>query len=298
MQRQVGIYQIQSKVKPERIYIGSAVRITHRWYLHLRELGKGKHHSAKLQNHVNKYGIDDLSFSIIEPCFPEWLTAREQFYLDKLKPYFNICKVAGSVLGIKRSAESIRKSVEGRRGYSPSEETRRKMSEAKKGKPSGRIGFHHSQETKSRLKKLSTGNKNCLGYKHSLKTRENMSNALLGSKRRLGTKQSPESKIKMSNAHKGKKLSDDIRQRMSIAKKKQYKEHPVSKETGRKISLAKKGKKITPMSVQAKINVGLGHIGLKFSDESRKKMSESAKKREELKRLKKQIIIQSPSLCN
>ena len=138
MRRQSGIYKIQSRIKPERVYIGSALRIAHRWYLHLRELSKGTHHSAKLQNHVNKYGLEDLSFSIIEPCFPEWLTSREQFYLNKLNPYFNICKIAGGVLGIKRSKETIEKCKKAQKGRIFTEETRKKMSESKKGKPSGR----------------------------------------------------------------------------------------------------------------------------------------------------------------
>lgn len=34
----IGIYKTQSKVKPERVYIGSAVNISERWRLHLLEL--------------------------------------------------------------------------------------------------------------------------------------------------------------------------------------------------------------------------------------------------------------------
>jgi hypothetical protein len=49
--------------------------------------------------------------------FKEVLIEREQHYLDELDPFFNICKVAGSVLGVKHSKE-----------------TRRKMSKAQKGK--------------------------------------------------------------------------------------------------------------------------------------------------------------------
>ena len=61
---QSGIYKIESKIKPERIYIGSAKNIQFRWNLHKRELLNKKHHSHKLQWHVNKYGIDDLRFII------------------------------------------------------------------------------------------------------------------------------------------------------------------------------------------------------------------------------------------
>jgi hypothetical protein len=38
MEKISSIYQIQSKIKPERIYIGSAVNIKHRWGIHLSDL--------------------------------------------------------------------------------------------------------------------------------------------------------------------------------------------------------------------------------------------------------------------
>jgi len=58
MKRQSGIYQIQSKIKPERIYIGSAINISERWDKHLRDLSKNRHHSDKLQNQVKKHNSD------------------------------------------------------------------------------------------------------------------------------------------------------------------------------------------------------------------------------------------------
>lgn len=51
-----GIYKIQSKVKPERIYIGSAVNIRHRRNQHFSSLSLNNHHNKKLQYHYNKYG--------------------------------------------------------------------------------------------------------------------------------------------------------------------------------------------------------------------------------------------------
>jgi len=101
-----GIYKIQSKIKPERIYVGSAINILHRWHVHLSDLKLNKHSSIKLQRHFNKYGKEDLIFIILELCFPEFLIAREQYYMNKLNSYFNICKIAGSQLGFKHSEES------------------------------------------------------------------------------------------------------------------------------------------------------------------------------------------------
>jgi group I intron endonuclease len=67
--------------------------------VHRSDLNKNKHHSVKLQNHHNKYGLSDLVFSVVERCSKEVLIEREQHYIDELDPYFNICKVAGSVIG-------------------------------------------------------------------------------------------------------------------------------------------------------------------------------------------------------
>jgi group I intron endonuclease len=89
-----GIYQIQSKIKPERIYIGGAVNIQKRWWSHLSTLRNNKHENSKLQNHFNKYGESDLQFSILLGCEKEDLIRVEQYFLDSYNPFFNILKIA------------------------------------------------------------------------------------------------------------------------------------------------------------------------------------------------------------
>lgn len=106
IQMKSGIYIIQSISKPERIYVGSAVSLRSRKLRHFRELHLQKHHSAKLQNHYNKYGPANLDFIILEYCSKDLLIHREQYYLHWLKPYFNINPVAGSRLGAKHSNQS------------------------------------------------------------------------------------------------------------------------------------------------------------------------------------------------
>lgn len=131
--KQSAIYKIQSLIKPEHYYIGSAVDIKDRWRLHLYELRKGIHHSPKLQRHYDKYGKDDLVFRIIEPCLPQFLTIIEDTYLHPL-PYFNICPKAGSRLGTKASNESLIKMRIAQNKRNPiSDEGRKNMSKAKEG---------------------------------------------------------------------------------------------------------------------------------------------------------------------
>jgi group I intron endonuclease len=94
-----GIYKIQSKKKPKRFYIGSSYNIQRRWKDHIRYFERGTHHSKKFQQHFDKYGIEDLEFSVIIGCPKEELIEQEQFFLDALKPYFNVNPKAGSSKG-------------------------------------------------------------------------------------------------------------------------------------------------------------------------------------------------------
>jgi len=134
----MAIYQIRSKATG-KIYVGSAMKYVYRISVHLCRLKKGLHHSKILQNHFNKYGIEDLEFNILEEIFnSEDLIIREQFYIDTLKPVFNIRMIAHNQLGVKKS-----------------EETRRKISESKRGVSIK--GHPISEETKLKLKIFNTG---------------------------------------------------------------------------------------------------------------------------------------------
>ena len=129
-----GIYQIQSKIHPDRIYIGSAVNIQRRWFGHIFDLRKNKHGNSKLQRHFNKYGEQDFNFTTLEECYKESLIQREQHYIDAVNPWFNIAKIAGSSM----------------LGRNHSEETRYKMSEKLVGN-SRNIGRSFSEEHKNNL---------------------------------------------------------------------------------------------------------------------------------------------------
>jgi len=161
------IYKIESKLKPERCYIGSAVDVQQRWRCHLHLLRKNKHDNNKLQNHYNKYGELDLVFIIIEPCFPQFLIIREQFYIDTLKPWFNIAKIAGSQLGFKHSEETIRNN-----------------SLAKIGNKN-MLGKHHSKESNEKNRQSHLGKKLLFKRKRlSEDDRKKMSENKLGKKRK------------------------------------------------------------------------------------------------------------------
>lgn len=109
-----GIYLIKNIIN-NKVYIGSAVNISNRWREHKKYLKKGKHHSKHLQNAWNINGQLNFKFEIIEEISnPLHLLSYEQVYLDYYKSYerergYNICKIAGSPIGLRRSEETKQK---------------------------------------------------------------------------------------------------------------------------------------------------------------------------------------------
>lgn len=96
--RTSGIYKIICTANG-KIYVGSAKNLRERWRGHQKVLRKGSHHSIHLQNAWNKYGENSFIFEVIELVMPWSRIDREQYWLDKLKPYnrrngFNIAKKA------------------------------------------------------------------------------------------------------------------------------------------------------------------------------------------------------------
>lgn len=132
------IYTI-ARIDGSRAYIGSAVHAARRWAVHRCRLNKGNHHSPQLQAAWNKHGPGAFEFAILEVVADKaLLIEREQVWLDRFNPYYNTCKVAGSVLGHTVSAaarERISRAHKGRKNGPPSAETRAKISAANTGRP-------------------------------------------------------------------------------------------------------------------------------------------------------------------
>jgi group I intron endonuclease len=104
--------------------------------------------NTPIHNALLKYGFSNLTLEILEYC-KEGINpiTREQFYLELLKPEYNILQEAGSSLGFKHSDETleffknIRKVNEETRknlslaatGRILTDEVKNKISEARKG---------------------------------------------------------------------------------------------------------------------------------------------------------------------
>lgn len=99
--RKSGIYRWVNIVNGDT-YVGSAVDLTKRLrdYLSPRWLKKEviKYNSI-IYRALLKYGYDNFRLEILEYCDKSQVIAMEQYYIDKYKPTYNICKIAGSSLG-------------------------------------------------------------------------------------------------------------------------------------------------------------------------------------------------------
>ena len=103
-----GIYKILN-TRNKKFYIGSAKSLYYRKATHFTNLSKNKHHNKPLQNSYNKYGKSCFDFIVLEYCEIDCLIEKEQHYIDTFKPHYNLCKTAGSPIGIKRSEETKNK---------------------------------------------------------------------------------------------------------------------------------------------------------------------------------------------
>lgn len=181
-----GIYEIRNIENGKR-YIGSTVSMSRRWVLHKVLLKLNKHHSQHLQNSYNKYGKDCFVFEVIEECDRHLLMEREQYYIDIMKPEYNMSPTATSVLGLKHTAEA-----------------RAHMSAAQIGNTHNR-GRKHTDEARRNMSLSQIGNKKNLGRIFTKEDREKISSSTKG--KNLGRKFTQEHKDKISNALKGNKNS-------------------------------------------------------------------------------------------
>jgi hypothetical protein len=100
----IGAYKITNLING-KFYIGSTgVSFIRRYKEHLSKFKNNNNVCKKLFNAFKKYGIENFEFTLLEITTKENILSTEQKYLD-LGSDYNICKIAGSCLGVKRSEE-------------------------------------------------------------------------------------------------------------------------------------------------------------------------------------------------
>jgi len=86
---ETGICKLQSKKEPAKYLIFKAVEMTTELEKHMVELKKGKHPNKRLQDHVDKYGSDDLVCVLMFPCNKTEIAQKEAHFIERFNPYFN-----------------------------------------------------------------------------------------------------------------------------------------------------------------------------------------------------------------
>src|SRR5260221_314462 len=199
-----GIYKITCTAN-RRFYIGSAFNLRRRQYEHWRHLQQNKHVNRHMQRAWNKHGGQTFTFEVLEQVLSISLTAREQYWLNKLKPFgrkgFNIAHDADAAhLGQKHTPETIEK-LRGRK-FSPEHIENLRQSH---------LGKKQSPEAIEAARQVNRGREKTPEELEKLRL------AMLGNKHGLGKKQSPETIAKRVAANTGKKRSPETIERMRQA---------------------------------------------------------------------------------
>src|SRR5512139_170279 len=179
VKRNTGIYCIENLVNGKK-YIGQAHNIERRLYEHEYYLKKGADKATSLQLAVNKYGIENFSFYILETCEPDRLSEREVYYIYKFGtnkgrngynrssggesglfgyrfPDWVGRKISMAKKGMKISEEQKRKISQAQKGKVLSEETKRKISEGRSGEKHYLWGKNHTKESKAKMSEAHKG---------------------------------------------------------------------------------------------------------------------------------------------
>ena len=235
----------------------NGMQYTGKHHYHIEgQLDPNYHGSGVIIKNIYKKRPETLIEEYVKTCYSEEeMNSDEQYYIkfyDTLWPNgYNL--------------------TEGGDGGVPSEETRKKLSEALKGK-------HHSEETKQKMRESQSGEKNHMfGKQLSEETKKKISDANKGrTSPNKGKTLSEETRRKISENHcdcsgekspfYGKHHSEESKRKMSESKKN------ISDETRKKMSESHKGKPAH-------------NKGVPMSEEQKKKLRESAKKRKLLKQL-------------
>lgn len=141
-----GVYLITNKINDHK-YVGGSVDIHERFRQHKNYTDV--EYSA-IDKSIKKYGADNFTYQIITELPPDWniIGEHEKYWINfyntfEDKQHYNLTKGGGGITGFKQSFE-----------------TRKNQSERMKGKNNPFYNKTHSDETKRKLRKANKGKPN------------------------------------------------------------------------------------------------------------------------------------------
>lgn len=267
------IYLLENKVNG-KVYIGQTWQTIKDRFSN----GYGYVGCHYLNNAIKKYSKENFQYIVLKECETQLdADTSEAFFISEFDSTnkhngYNI-KYGGSVgkhseetkikmriahKGRRPSALCLENSAKARRGTKASDETRKKQSIAKLGKPSPHKGKKMTEEQKKKFIGIN------LGKRHSEESKRNMSLS------QMGRVVSPETRAKISKSNMGKKISEEHRLNLVIS----HLGHKQSAETINKRSLALKGRIV---SKETREKISKWNKGKIRTLELRKRISESLK---------------------
>lgn len=151
-----GVYQITNIVN-DKIYVGSTTdSFRQRFSSHKSLLRRHIHPNIHLQRSWDKHGESNFTFTILE-CIDDSskIIEREQYYIDELKPHYNISPTAGNTSGVPCSNK-----------------TKAKLSELLSGENNPMYGKQHSKESRNAMSKSRKGRFTAENHPRSKLTQE------------------------------------------------------------------------------------------------------------------------------
>lgn len=129
-----GIYRIDCMAN-NKTYIGSSNNISRRISNHFDLANRNIHNNQKFQASFNKYGKNSFIVKVLFYCDVNDLLLFEQRAFDVIHPEFNCSQLAASpALGYKHSQEAKKKISDAGKGKIFSEQRCKNISEGQKGK--------------------------------------------------------------------------------------------------------------------------------------------------------------------
>lgn len=197
-----------------KIYVGQ----TQNFYERMNQYRRGNDKQRLIGKALEKYGLENFDVLILEKNINlEDLDEREQYWMDYYNSYdknigYNICREASTT-----------------RGFVHSEETKKKISEARKrmfkeypemiksGKDNPMFGKTMSDENKEKLKNRNIGNQYAKGchWKATEEFKEKHRQLMLGKQYCLGRKLSQETRDKISESNRRRIITDETRDKLS-----------------------------------------------------------------------------------